>query len=168
MQKNILLNKLIAASVLIRDSSALAWDEFGDADAAALIMLDNRDTMNVGDLSVMTGLTHSATVRLVDRLCERKLLRRQGRMGRQVFVAATAMGRRRAQSLLRDREAALLELLAGLTKTQREAMGEGLDVLLGNAVSEPAVAERICRHCDHGVCKGARCPVKAKRKMLEA
>jgi MarR family transcriptional regulator, negative regulator of the multidrug operon emrRAB len=133
----------------------------GESDAAALITLLERGGLSIEWLRRIVGLSHSATVRLVDRLTAQELVaRRAGADRRSVSIALTARGRRTAARLRREREASLVSLLDPLDEQERRTLLALADKVLGAAVSGRWEARLICRLCDHGACAAAGgCPV---------
>jgi MarR family transcriptional regulator, negative regulator of the multidrug operon emrRAB len=133
----------------------------GDSDAAALITLLERGGLTIEWLRRIVGLSHSAAVRLVDRLAgDGLVLRRAGPDGRSVSIRLTPRGRRAAERLRREREDALVSLLAPLEHEERVALLALTEKVLARAVSGRWEARLICRLCDHGACAAAGyCPV---------
>jgi MarR family transcriptional regulator, negative regulator of the multidrug operon emrRAB len=132
-----------------------------DSRAAALITLLERGALTIEWLRRIVGLSHSATVRLVDRLAEDGLVhRRAGPDRRSVSILLTVRGRRAAERLRREREAKLASLLAPLEPDERRTLLALAEKVLAGAVSGRWQARLVCRLCDHGVCAAAGgCPV---------
>jgi MarR family transcriptional regulator, negative regulator of the multidrug operon emrRAB len=160
---------LAAANVTGALAVAIADRLSGDSDAAALITLLERGGLTIEWLRRIVGLSHSATVRLVDRLCDQGLVRRwAGADRRSVSIRLTPNGRRAAERLRQGREDALVNLLAPLEREERAALRALADKVLAGAVAGAArgaeagrwEARLICRLCDHGACAAAGgCPV---------
>jgi MarR family transcriptional repressor of emrRAB len=132
----------------------------GPAALAALSTYLEGDSIDAVGRSI--GLTHSAAVRLVDRLEESGLVkRRRGEDGRTVSVILTAAGRTAGREILAARERALAATLEGLEPSQRRALVRVCETLLSELTSSRADARRICRLCDPGACGHyeGRCPV---------
>ena len=91
----------------------------GPSDAAALVVLA-RPKRSVANLRIEAlrhdlGLSHSAAVRLVDRLQAAGLASREsGSDGRSIAVRLTAAGRREAEGVLAERRGVVEEVLAPL------------------------------------------------------
>jgi MarR family transcriptional regulator, negative regulator of the multidrug operon emrRAB len=82
------------------------------------------------------GLSHSATVRMVDRLTEDGLVyRRAGPDRRSVSILLTAPGRRTAERLRREREATLARLIAPLEPEERRTLLALAEKVLAGAVT---------------------------------
>jgi DNA-binding MarR family transcriptional regulator len=151
------------AAANVTGALALAVADRLDADsrAAALITLLERGALTIEWLRRIAGLSHSATVRLVDRLAEEGLAhRRPGPDRRSVSILLTARGRRAAERLRRERETMLVSLLAPLEPEERRTLLALAEKVLAGAVSGRWEARLACRLCDHGVCAAAGgCPV---------
>lgn len=90
-------------------------DEMKRATPAALVTVLNYPGRGVGDYGRALGLTHSGTVRLLDRLEADGLVeRRRGADGRSAAVFPTPAGRRRAEEVLAGRRRALEGALSAL------------------------------------------------------
>src|ERR1051326_2481301 len=86
--------------------------QLGASDAAALVVL-SRVPQRIDGVSRQLGLSHSATVRLVDRLVDDGFaLRGRGADGRSVAVRLTPAGKRRARGVLAERERVVRRALA--------------------------------------------------------
>jgi MarR family transcriptional repressor of emrRAB len=117
-------------------------------------------------------LSHSRAVRVVDRLEEEGLARREPDPGdrRAVRVELTPAGRRAADRVLAARAAVLDDALAGLTNAERRALGELAERVLGGVTESRRAARGICRLCDADACGHAtgRCPVTRAADAVEA
>jgi DNA-binding MarR family transcriptional regulator len=130
------------------------------ATAAALAVLGQEPGQGIETLRLPLGLTHSATVRLVDGLQADGCARRgRGTDGRSVSVTLTEAGRARARAVLDGRAEVLDRALATLTRDERRALTGLLERLLPALVESDQHAERICRLCDWAVCPDEACPV---------
>ncbi len=94
----------------------------------ALLALDGRGAMTVGQLADELALSRSATSRLVDRLVQQGLVDRAPDPDdrRQLAVGATRDGREVVQRLVSRRRTAVLEVLAGMDADDRTALERGL------------------------------------------
>jgi MarR family transcriptional regulator, negative regulator of the multidrug operon emrRAB len=105
------------------------------------------------------GLTHSGTVRLIDRLQREGLVERQpGHDRRTIALHLTQAGWQAREKLLQRRLAVLVPLIAGLSEIDAVQLDATLDKLLQNLPSSEVEAYHICRLCDETTC-GA-CPVE--------
>ena len=144
---------------LLGDAVALAG---GPTPATALIAIGGRAAgASIDALARILGLSHSGTVRLVDRLVRDSLVeRRRGADQRSAALVLTPAGRRAARRVLERREANVQSLLALLTDDQRVAMAEIAARVVGEMRSDE---RRICRLCDIEACGRPRgtCPAFA-------
>ena len=152
-------------------STAAHLDE---AAAVALIaLLDFSPRGSVETLSQVVGLTHSGTVRLVDRLVDAGYAaRKPGRDARSRSPILTTTGATVARRLRSARERAIARHLATLTDNERATLTRLCERLV-SAVTKQRLEQRragftppggaLCRMCDFAACgrdKG-RCPVAA-------
>lgn len=140
----------------------------GASGPAAIVALDGLAAGgSIDALARMLGLTHSGTVRLVDRLAGDGLVeRRVGSDARTVSLHLTPQGRRLARRVLVAREAALEQVLAPLSharRTQLETLVTDLHAGLELDAEKARKACRLCdvRGCPHGT---GRCPVSASTR----
>lgn len=140
------IDRLAALSVAISDALLSADADLSPSAQAALSVLTARDKLSIGELARVVGLTHSATVRLVDRLAEDWLVRRTGRKGREVFVELTARGRHRAGDLSKTRRSSIEQLLAQLDPEARDRLDEILSRLISAVAPDPETAARVFRY----------------------
>jgi DNA-binding MarR family transcriptional regulator len=139
---------------------------------AALAALDTfLDGSSIDTMRKPLGLTHSAAVRLVDRLAAAGLVTRAaGEDGRSVAVFLTPAGRRAAAQVQEGRMLALTSVLAPLDAAEREQLTRLEEKLLAGLTSGRADARHICRLCDAGACghEEGRCPVTRAADRAEA
>jgi DNA-binding MarR family transcriptional regulator len=142
------------------------------APAALAALHEFLDGGSVTQLSSVLGLTHSGTVRLVDRLAAEGLVERVAAAdGRAVSVVLTGGGRRMAEQILQTRERTLASALAGLSTDEVDNLAAALDTML-TTVTLARVEERsdrtddrprpwLCRLCDFAACGRSEgdCPV---------
>jgi MarR family transcriptional repressor of emrRAB len=158
---------LLGAFVLA--TQARVWGRFqqecglSPSAAAAVVGLrtfERRD-VSIGGLAAIIGLTHSATVRLIDRLEAADFVARDlGNDGREVLLKLTDEGRSLADRLLQAREQVLGDVIGSIDRATLESLSTILDELLRTMTRSRREAHWICRVCDHGVCHGSGgCPV---------
>jgi MarR family transcriptional repressor of emrRAB len=157
-------NLLGALGTVLSDALADAAGLAGGASpAAALVALHGTSAGGTIDaLAGRIGLSHSGTVRLVDRLARDGLVeRRRGADQRSAALVLTPRGRRAARQVLSRRDANLQVLLGLLTDDQRAAAIELVELLLGGVGREEGAEPRVCRLCDLEACgrSRGRCPV---------
>jgi MarR family transcriptional repressor of emrRAB len=134
-----------------------------DSAAAALNFLGVWSGCSNAQLARTLGLSHPATVRLVDKLEAEGLVEsRPGDDRRAVSLSLTEAGRERARGLLVERCAALTEVTEALTPAEQDQLASLLEKLLRAVTTGVDEANHICRLCDEIACPGADCPVHQK------
>ena len=169
-------NVLGALSLVVADRMNTAVEAIAtlgpSAPAALAAMHEFLDGGSITQLSSVLGLTHSGTVRLVDRLAAEGLVERVGAQdGRGVSVVLTPRGRRAAARILRAREKSLASALSPLSSDEVDNLAAALDTML-TAVTLARAEERsartndrpqpwLCRLCDFAACgrSEGNCPV---------
>lgn len=141
--------------------SAVSDLQLPPAELAALLAVHARPGSTVGDISLTAGLTHSGAVRALDRLSEAGWVERRAgsRDRRTVALHCTQKGRAQARRALSLRQAALQNVTQELSSSELAALRTIARKLLGRLPRSRPEAWRICRMCDHGICRGAGCPV---------
>jgi DNA-binding MarR family transcriptional regulator len=149
----------------VEDAAAQA--ESGATALSALVHVLPPDP-SIDLLRQVLGLTHSGTVRLVDRLERAGQVRRTaGHDGRSTAVQLTAAGRRAATRVTDARSAQLAGALRVLSGDEQEQLADLAGrVLAGLRRDRDARADRpverwTCRLCDTTACgrPDGRCPV---------
>jgi DNA-binding MarR family transcriptional regulator len=168
MSHRTIANRLAAFATLLHDSVHAESDDLSASAAAALTTLRQNGPTAILDIARTIGLTHSATVRLVDRLEKDWLVRRLSRKGREVRVEVTARGRRRAGQFQDKRIAAAETLMAVLDAEELDVLGRALDKMLEVPVDGEETGDHICRACDKDGCRAEACPVATAAERLEA
>lgn len=161
-ESNILGTASLAVADRVLAACRLETSSSGESAAGIVAAATFLSGATIEELSRAVGLTHSATVRLVDRLeAKGELERRPGRDGRSVAIAATASGAALAERALAAREAVLEEMLAPLSATERQLLTELNAKLLAGVVHSGASATNVCRLCDADGCghDAGLCPV---------
>jgi DNA-binding MarR family transcriptional regulator len=144
-------------------------DDAGPSRAAALLTLASFPGPSIEGLRRTLGLTHSATVRLVDGLAAAgQVERRPAADGRAVALRLTPAGKRAAAGLAQARRHPLTETLANLHAPERRALEALLERLLAALTDGRERADRICRLCEIDCCPQARCPVERRARAIEA
>ena len=164
-----LLNLLGALSLALADRIAAATEEAVDQSAtavAALVSAAQFPGTSIEELRHSLGLSHSAAVRVVDRLAARGLVeRRPGPRGPAVALFVTAAGERLAIRALDIRRDVVREIAGdGLSGALEPALG----AMLARLTVDPAAGDRACRLCDVGACPTDRCPVAERQRELGA
>ena len=116
-----------------QQAAAAAVAGHGASGPAALVLLgDLAGGATIEELRRALGLTHSGTVRLVDRLVAGGLVeRRVGVDARSVSLHLRASGRRTARRVIAARAAVLERALIALEPRQRVELERMLEAVLG-------------------------------------
>ena len=147
------------ADALVRETELRA--EHGATAPAALVTVGFYPGEPIDGLARTLGLSHSATVRLVDRLAKDGLLeRRGGADGRISALHLTRRGQARRRAILQGRRRVLAEVLDGVSADERAALTGLMERLLAALTRDRQHADHICRLCDERVCPGETCPVE--------
>jgi MarR family transcriptional repressor of emrRAB len=155
----------------VRAAAELGTAQGGSGAAALVSLAGYLDGSPVDAVRGPLGLTHSATVRVVDRLVAAGLAhRRQGADRRSVAVELTPAGQTAASEALRARRAALEEALAALDAEERAELARLHAKVLATLTDGRAAAGHICRLCDSQACghEEGRCPVTQAADAAEA
>lgn len=165
-------NLLGALALSLADRVRLATEDASDlagGEPAALVTLAQHPDQPIEVLRRTLGLTHSGAVRLVDRLEEAGLLvRGSAGRGRTLALELTAAGQAVSARVIGERRAALEQVLAPLSATERAALDPLLGKLLGGLTADRQDARRICRLCDERLCeRQAPCPVDVAATSVE-
>ncbi len=145
-------NKFAALALAVTDATLSGDDDLAPTAVAALMTAANTPPTSIGEMAAIVGLTHSATVRLVDRLETDGLLHRQRRVGREVLVEITSAGRRRADALQDRRLAESRNFLAKLSDGERDLLDRLVDRMLHDHAARGHDRRRICRMCARAYC----------------
>lgn len=134
-----------------------------DTSAAALNVIACAGGISNGQLCTALGITHSATVRLLDKLVESSLVEvRTGSDKRAVAIFLTSMGRDRVSEVLEGRSEILGGIVDLLNFEQRNQLNSIAETLLAQFTEGPVHSMQICRLCDGVTCPTDRCPVHLK------
>jgi DNA-binding MarR family transcriptional regulator len=166
-------NLLGALGIVLSDALLDAAEPAGGSTpATALVALAGPSAgASIGALAGVVGLTHSGTVRLVDRLVAEDLVeRRRGADQRSAALVLTPAGRRAARRTLRRREANLHSVASVLTDSQQRVLTAITEDLLAQLGTTPEAEARVCRLCDLEACGRSRgeCPVAPARRRRHA
>ena len=126
---------------------------------AAIAILGRSPGWTILQLSRDLGLSHAATVRLIDRLVSDGLVRRirSTRDGRAVELFLTPGGEKLYDRMLSGRHDRLSELRSHLSESEMEALGAICAKMLTIVGSRQDRRSRICRFCDAAKCR--TCPM---------
>ena len=128
--------------------------------AAALNVIGFWEGCSNNDLASALRLSHTATVRLVDKLEADGLVEaRPGRDKRAIALHLTKAGEAAVRRLLTERCAALEHITAALSAEESRVFTGLLEKLLRSVTPDMQAATQICRLCDQTVCPEKICPV---------
>ena len=131
------------------------------ARAAALATLLQWPTDTIEELRHSLGLTHSATVRVVNGLVADGLVTREHvGGGPAVRPRLTEAGRAQATAVLAARNQALEWLVRDVSDDELERLTPIVERLLERLTSDFNAGELICRLCELDECPQDRCPVE--------
>lgn len=137
----------------------------GGETPAALVVIGYASGMTNDKLRRILGLSHSGTVRVVDRLVSDRLVeRRRGKDRREVALHLTAKGAATRKDLLASRIAALASFVDVLSPSEEKRLGELIRNVLARQDTSELDRFAICRMCDDRFC--TKCPLpttKGKR-----
>lgn len=155
-------NLLGAAILGLHDELRLAVERrtgrSGEA-PAAVVALGHQPGLSNDRLSQLLGLTHTGTVRLVDRLVADGLVERRAavRDRRGVALHLTRAGEAARREVLAEREAVLQPLVSQFDTAEQATLATLLGKLLRAVGRDDTHKLRICRLCDGSVCRD--CPI---------
>jgi len=131
-------------------------------DAALLNSIAQTPGMKVEQLAAILALSHSGTVRAIDRLARKGLVERRPHTddARAVALNLTSAGNRIAATLQERRKDALQDHLSRLGEAQRRQVADAVDLLLAGLVTDRQTSDRICRLCDETLCTPDQCPAE--------
>jgi len=158
-------NILGALAVLIQDRVEGTWQSSLDLSpmaAAALVQIEGEPGCSIELVAGRIGLTHSATVRVIDKLAERGLVEkdRARKDARAQSLKLSKAGKRIAQQLHEARNQVTDDLLAGLAPAQRTALEQAIRAILHRCVEPGREADVTCRVCDDRRCSPEICPIR--------
>ena len=153
----------VALGDRIRDATEEAAGMVGPMPAALAALQQWAGGRTVDTLAGGLRLSHSRTVRVIDRLEAEGLARRERDPGdgRGVLVRLTPAGDRVATRVLAARGEALESALAGVAPASRRALAAAAEQVLEHVTTGRRSAGAICRLCASDACGHyeGRCPV---------
>ena len=163
---------VVAVGDRLRDAVEAAAGMSGAGPAALSALHEWAGGRSIDTLAGGLRLSHSRTVRVVDRLVADGLARRARDRAdaRTVLVELTPDGRRAGARVLAARDAALEASFSALDAGERVVFAALAERLLGGATTGRRAAGAICRFCDARACghDEGRCPVTRAADAAEA
>ncbi len=155
------LLRALATEVVDRTEQGRAEAVGLDASGSAAVGLMCREPgLSVGDLAVRLGRSHSATVRVVDRLEEARLVKRTRTKadGRRATLSLTASGGKKVDAAAQAADESVDRILRDLTSGERVLFQRILGKVVGQLPGGVTEGARICRYCDPRDCGAESCP----------
>ena len=135
---------------------------------AALATIGSSPGESIDLLSRTLKLSHSGTVRLIDRLeADGMVERKPGKEGRTVALFLTRAGKRAHAQVLERRRRAIEGVLAVLSPSERAELTRLVEKVLTGMTTGRGSAEFICRLCEIDSCPEHRCPVDREAQRIE-
>jgi MarR family transcriptional regulator, negative regulator of the multidrug operon emrRAB len=163
---------VVALGDRLREATEAAVGMSGPLPAALVSLREWAGGRTVDTLARGLRLSHSRTVRVIDRLEAEGLAQRERDPadGRSVLVRLTSAGERVGASVLAARESVLSDALRGLDARERRAFAELAERVLAELTSGRRSAGANCRLCDSRACghHEGRCPVTRAADAAEA
>jgi DNA-binding MarR family transcriptional regulator len=132
----------------------------GGGAPAAIVMIGTNPARSLDFLARALELSHSGTVRLVDKLARERLVERRACADkRAVALVLTDRGTRRMRSILRARRECLETIFKTLGVQEQAQLTRSVELMLASITTSDQVAECICRLCDEASCPQRNCPV---------
>lgn len=148
----------VAFSDRIRSATEEAMGQ-GAAAPAAIVQIGTNAGESIDALSRTLALSHSATVRIVERLQSDGLVKKiRGTDARVSELTLTAAGRRAMADVLAGRQDVISGALSSLTRTDWSDLTRLVEKILPNLVDSRAESDYACRLCDESSCPQSRCP----------
>lgn len=133
---------------------------------ATLLTLLHHGPMSLVELARILGVREPTAHRLVTNLVAAELVTRT-RAANRVALGLTRRGRTLARRRQAQRIAAVSDLLSCLEPAERAELDRLVSRVVAAATGDRAAARMMCRHCDHGRCTGAACPVGSAATAIE-
>jgi len=170
--RNVVGALVVALGDRIRDATEDAAGMSGALPAALASLHQWAAGRTVETLAGGLRLSHSRTVRVIDRLEADGLATRERdpANGRNVLIRLTPAGERAGAAVLAARDGALADALQALDARDRHALAELAERVLDGVTTGRRSARSICRLCATGACghHEGRCPVTRAADAAEA
>ena len=138
-----------------------ADQHIGGEGPAAVVLIGTNPGKTVDFVARALELTHSGTVRLIDRLATEQWVERRpgGTDRRAVALYLTKAGQQKMRVILRVRRECLESVLGVLSAKEQKLLTTVLEGMLENMTTNEQMAESICRLCEEEACPQPNCPV---------
>ena len=158
-------NILGTLAVVIQDRVEGAWQSELDLSpmaAAAVIQTESLPGCSIEQVANRIGLSHSATVRVIDKLVERGFIEkdRARKDARQQSLSLSKAGKRLAEQLHAVRNDVTDSLLSGMDQGQVAALHQTVCRILNKSVTSNIEGDVVCRVCDERRCTPEICPIR--------
>ena len=158
-------NWLGTLAILIQDRVEARWQaelDLSPMSAAALVQVEQEAGCAIDLVATRIGLSHSATVRLIDKLVERDLVAKDRARDdqRAQSLKLTKSGRKLAAQLHQIRNRVTDDLLGLVSPAEGQALGKAVATILHRAVTTKREGDMVCRVCDEGRCRPEICPIQ--------
>jgi DNA-binding MarR family transcriptional regulator len=131
-----------------------------DSTFAALNIMSFWEGITNAQLAKALKLSHTATVRLVDKLeAQGYVQARRGKDKRATHLFLTDTGRRTAEPALVTRCAAVTDYLSVLSAEEEKQFSMLLEKLMRPLAKDAYGVSHFCRLCDFAACPGDQCPM---------
>lgn len=163
-----LVGALVLAITDLVKAAAEAGAKHGAVAPAALATIGFYPGESIDALSRTLRLTHSGTVRLVDRLVADGLVERKpGKQRRSVALFLTRAGRRAHSEILQRRRQTVAGIVEPLSSAEQAQLTRLAEKLLSAVTTGNEAADFICRLCEIEACPQDRCPVHCEAGRRE-
>ena len=149
----------LAVSKQIEQSTRAILKHTGETPAALVVIGYGLGPTN-DVLRRILGLSHSGTVRLVDRLVNEGLVeRRSGKDKREIALYVTKQGKNLREKILKERINAISPFVELLDSEEQETLANLIGKILSSMDTDDIERKNLCRLCDNRVC--TNCPIPA-------
>jgi DNA-binding MarR family transcriptional regulator len=131
------------------------------ATPSAIVQIGTNPNESIDRLRQTLEVSHSAAVRITERLESDGLIKKtRGLDGRVAMLALTPAGRSVMYDILLDRRSMLNGILEDLEADDWAALGRIAGKVMPRLVASREDTDHVCRLCDEDVCPYDRCPVE--------
>lgn len=128
---------------------------------SAIVQIGTNPNESIDRLRQTLDLSHSAAVRIAERLESDGLVQKtRGADGRVAMLALTPAGRSVMYDILLNRQSMLNNALGDLTTDDWAALSRIAEKVMPRLVTCRSDSDHVCRLCDEDVCPYDRCPVE--------